>query len=91
MGANWYDTLDDLEMWEKMDAVPYQELWAIRNHLKRKLTFYMQERARLRWIKGALHPVQVIAGGAHARPVRPDVGLRGVLPPINARVGPQPV
>lgn len=74
-GANWYDRLDDLEMWEKMDAIPYQELWAIRNHLKRKLTFYMQERSRQRWIKGGIHPVQVLAGGAMLDPYVLTIGF----------------
>lgn len=74
-GPNWYDQLDDLEMWEKMDAIPNLELWAVRNHLKRKLTFYMQERARLRWIKSGIHPIQVIAGGAMLDPYVLTIGF----------------
>jgi len=74
-GPNWYDEIDNLEMWEKMDVIPPQELWAVRNHLKRKLTFYMQERARQRWMKGGFHPVQVIAGGAVLDPYVLTIGF----------------
>ncbi len=74
-GGDWYEHLDDLEMWEKMDAIPTQELWAVRNHLKRKLTFYMQERARKHWMKGGFHPVQVIAGGAMLDPYVLTIGF----------------
>lgn len=74
-GPNWYEHIDDLEMWEKMDMIPPQELWAVRNHLKRKLTFYMQERARKRWMKGGFHPVQVIAGGAILDPYVLTIGF----------------
>lgn len=74
-GPNWYDEIDNLEMWEKMDVIPPQELWAVRNHLKRKLTFYMQERARQRWMKGGFHPVQVIAGGAILDPYVLTIGF----------------
>jgi glycogen phosphorylase len=74
-GPNWYDEIDNLELWEKMDVIPPQELWAVRNHLKRKLTFYMQERARQRWMKGGFHPVQVIAGGAILDPYVLTIGF----------------
>jgi starch phosphorylase len=74
-GENWLESLDDFEMWEKIEAIPSQELWAVRSHLKRKLVFYMQERARERWMKGGYHPVQVIAGGALLDPYVLTIGF----------------
>lgn len=74
-GADWYERLDDLELWEKMDAIPNQELWDVRKHLKRKLAFYVQERARQRWIKGGVHPVQILAGGAMLDPYVLTIGF----------------
>jgi starch phosphorylase len=63
-GETWLENLDDPATWEKMDHIPPQELWAVRNHLKRKLVLYIMQRARDRWMKGGFHPVQVIGSGA---------------------------
>lgn len=74
-GADWLDRLDDFEMWEKMDAIDAHELWEVRNHLKRKLVFYMQERARKRWMLGGIHPVQVLASGVMLDPYVLTIGF----------------
>ncbi len=74
-GADWLEHLDDFEMWEKMDSIQPQELWAVRSHLKRKLALYIQERARQRWMKGGFHPVQVIASGAMLDPYVLTIGF----------------
>jgi glycogen phosphorylase len=52
LGADWYDHLDDHEYMAKIDSIPDAELWAVRLHLKRKLTFYLRERVRDRWTVG---------------------------------------
>jgi starch phosphorylase len=62
-------------MWEKIEGIPTQELWAVRTHLKRKLVFYIQERARKRWIKGGFHPVQVLAEGVMLDPYVLTIGF----------------
>jgi starch phosphorylase len=64
LGKDWLENLDAPATWEKMDHIPPQELWAVHNHLKRKLVIYIMQRARDRWMKGGLHPVQVIGSGA---------------------------
>lgn len=74
-GKDWLERLDDFEMWEKIEAIPRDELWATRNHLKRKLMLYIQERARKRWLKGSLHPVQVIAEGVMLDPYVLTIGF----------------
>ncbi len=74
-GPDWLDHLDDFEMWEKMEAIPPQELWAIRNHLKRKMVFYFEERSRQRWMQGGFHPVQVIASGVMLDPYVLTIGF----------------
>ncbi len=75
LGEGWLDRLDDPELWSGVDAVPDAELWAVRQHLKRKLAFYMSERARSRWVKGRLHPVQVIASGVLLDPYVLTIGF----------------
>lgn len=74
-GKDWLEHLDDFEMWEKIEAIPRDEIWAVRNHLKRKLMLYIQERARKRWLKGSLHPVQVIAEGVMLDPYVLTIGF----------------
>jgi starch phosphorylase len=74
-GRDWLERLDDFEMWEKIDSIPREELWAVRTHLKRKLMFYIQERARKRWVKGGFHPVQVIAEGVLLDPYVLTIGF----------------
>jgi starch phosphorylase len=68
LGEDWLEHLDDFEMWEKIEKIPPQELWAVRNHLKRKLAIYLQERMRHRWMHGGYHPIEIIAGGAMIDP-----------------------
>ncbi len=74
-GKDWLEHLDDFEFWEKMDNIQNDELWAVRNHLKRKLMLYIQERARQRWMKGGFHPVQVIASGVMLDPYVLTIGF----------------
>lgn len=74
-GYDWQDRLDDPEMWSGINKIPNTELWAVRNHLKRKLALYVMERARQRWMKGGYHPVQVIASGAMLDPYVLTIGF----------------
>ena len=75
LGADWLERVDDPEMWDQIDEIPNAELWEVRNHLKRKLSFRMQEWARARWSKGGFHPVQVVASGALIDPYVLTIGF----------------
>jgi starch phosphorylase len=75
LGPDWRDNLDDPKIWSKMDDIPADELWAIRMHQKRKLSFRMQEWTRARWSKGGFHPVQVVASGALIDPYVLTIGF----------------
>jgi len=46
LGEDWMESLDDPDLWNKLDQVPDADLWNVRLHLKRKLAFYMRERVR---------------------------------------------
>ncbi|MCS6992231.1 MAG: alpha-glucan family phosphorylase [Anaerolineales bacterium] len=74
-GPDWLDRLDDFEMWENIETIPDHELWAVRNHLKRKMVLYFEERSRQRWMQGGYHPVQVIASGAMLDPYVLTIGF----------------
>jgi glycogen phosphorylase len=50
LGNGWIKHVDDPETWERIEEIPDAELWTIRRHLKRKLVYYMRERARGQWL-----------------------------------------
>jgi glycogen phosphorylase len=75
LGADWYDNLDDANVWKKLDQVPDVELWEVRQHLKRKLTFYLRERVRDRWTQGGFHPIQVVSSGVLINPYALTIGF----------------
>ncbi len=75
LGEDWYDRLDDPAIWSKLDVIPDTELWAVRQHLKRRLTFYMRERVRDRWTHGGFHPVQVVSSGVLVNPYALTIGF----------------
>ncbi len=74
-GQDWLDRVDDPELWRLVDTIPDDEFWSVRLHLKRKLVFYLRERARQQWLKGGVHPVQVIASGVLLNPYALTIGF----------------
>jgi len=75
LGSEWMENIDNPEVWENFNNIPNEELWAVRRHLKRKLVFYMRERAREQWVKDNIHPVQVVASGALLNPYALTIGF----------------
>jgi len=75
LGPDWLEHVDDPNIWTKIDEIPDEEIWAVRTHLKRKLTFRMMEWARARWSKGGFHPAQVLASGALIDPYVLTIGF----------------
>ncbi len=75
LGPEWLENADDPEVWEGINQIPDGDLWAVRRHLKRKLVFYMRERARAQWAKDEIHPVQVIASGVLLNPYALTIGF----------------
>jgi starch phosphorylase len=75
LGVDWYEHLDQPEFWAKIDDIPDDELWGVRLHLKRKLSFYLRERVRERWTVGGFHPVQVVSSGVLINPYALTVGF----------------
>ena len=75
VGNDWLDHLDEPELWANIDDIPDDEIWMVRQHLKRKLTFYMRERVRDRWTVGGFHPVQVVSSGVLLNPYALTIGF----------------
>jgi starch phosphorylase len=75
LGADWLDHLDEPGLWDKLNDVPAEELWAVRQHQKRKMAFYLRDRVRDRWTQGGFHPVQVVASGVLLNPYALTIGF----------------
>lgn len=75
LAVDWMEHLDDPEMWKLVKRIPDEDLWAVRRHLKRKLAYFIRERARQQWLRGAMHPVQVIAAGILLNPYSLTIGF----------------
>jgi len=75
LGLNWLEEADNPDVWELVNNIPDEELWAVRRHLKRKLVAYVRERTRQRWMNGGWHPVQVVASGVLLDPYVLTIGF----------------
>jgi starch phosphorylase len=75
LGPDWLEHVDDLDVWEQVANIPDEQLWAVRKHLKRKLVAYVREHARRQWLKGGVHPVQVLASGVLLDPYALTIGF----------------
>ncbi len=75
LGPDWRENIDDLDIWELINNIPDDQLWAVRRHLKRKLAAYVRERARQQWLMGGRHPIQVVASGVLLDPYVLTIGF----------------
>ncbi|MCI0521194.1 MAG: alpha-glucan family phosphorylase, partial [Chloroflexi bacterium] len=74
-GDGWRANMDDAEIWDQVNNIPDEQLWAVRRHLKRKLAAYITEWARQKWLRGGVHPVQTLAAGALLDPYALTIGF----------------
>jgi len=75
LGADWLDRQDDRALWARVAEIPDVELWEVRQHLKRKLTSFIRERARRRRIEGEMDPEQVLTAGTFLDPEALTIGF----------------
>jgi glycogen phosphorylase len=75
LGRDWMEEADDASLLQAIYAVPDDELWTVRRHLKRKLAAFARERARAQWITTRRHPVQIVASGALLDPYMLTIGF----------------
>ena len=60
---DWLPKHDDPSLWEKVLAIPDDEIWAARRWLKSKLISEMDDRVRRRWAEDSIQPAQALAMG----------------------------
>ncbi len=75
LGPDWRDHIDEVDLWDQINIIPDDQLWAVRRHLKRKLVNYVTDCARNSWLTGKTHPVQALAGGALLDPNALTIGF----------------
>jgi len=64
LDRDWIKKHDDIGVWERILEIPDDEIWAVRQLLKRKLMGAMRERAQKRWAENGVTDRQVLAMGS---------------------------
>ncbi len=75
LGSDWLERHDDPAMWEGVLAIPDQELWAVRQSLRRYLFTFVRERARHRWMEEHVGVPRVVAAGTLLEPEALTIGF----------------
>ena len=63
LGADWRDHQDEPAFWNGVLAIPDDELWRVRQKLRRYLFAFVRERARQRWTEERVGIPRVVAAG----------------------------
>ncbi len=64
LGQEWVVKQDDPGMWERVLNIPDEEIWAVRQLMRRKLLGAMLDRAQQSWADGETTAQQVLAMGS---------------------------
>jgi glycogen phosphorylase len=75
LGSDWRERCDDPALWQSIDVVPDEELWEVRQFLKRKLLILLRQRVRIGWMDGTMEPIQVLASGSLLEPQTLTLGF----------------
>ena len=74
LGSGWLDRQDDPAQWDALLQVPDEELWAVRQSLRRYLFVFLRERARNRWAVERVGTPRVVAAGTLLDPDALTIG-----------------
>ncbi len=75
LGKDWLERQDDPKLWERVMDIPDEEIWAVRQLLKRKLKGALLGWAQQRWSEAEVLPQQVLAMGALLHPEVLTIGF----------------
>ena len=75
LGEDWMEKHDDPKLWDRVMDIPDEELWSIRELLKRKLKGAMLDWAQRRWSEAEVMPQQVLAMGSLLHPEVLTIGF----------------
>jgi len=72
---DWEVRHDDQTLWERLDEIPDEILWAAHRQLKEKLLAFVDARTRARWRGGQMVASQVLASGTLLEPEALTIGF----------------
>ncbi len=72
---DWLSEHDSPLIWEMINEVPDEELWAVHVQLKRKLFNRIREHKRRKWVSEGADPINVVSGGALLDPNALTIGF----------------
>ncbi|HEU4686642.1 MAG TPA: alpha-glucan family phosphorylase [Nitrospira sp.] len=75
LSPSWAESCDEPAMWQRVGDIPDDQLWAVRQTMKRKLMAFIRERARNAWVYGHLQASQVLARGTLLDPEALTIGF----------------
>ncbi len=75
LGSGWLDRQDDPAQWDAILDIPDEELWAVRQSLRRYLFTFLRERARQRWTIERVGTPRVVAAGTLLEPEALTIGF----------------
>jgi starch phosphorylase len=75
LGPDWLDRHDDPSMWDGVLGIPDDELWAVRQGLRRYLFTFARERARQRWTEERVSTPRIVAAGTLLEPDALTIGF----------------
>jgi glycogen phosphorylase len=74
-GPGWLDRHDDPALWNGILAIPDEDLWRVRQSLRRYLFAFVRERARQRWMEEHVGIPRVVAAGTLLEPEALTLGF----------------
>jgi starch phosphorylase len=75
LGRDWRLRHDEPELWDRIEAIPDEELWAVRRQMRDRLFSFIRERARQRWTEERISPDQVVSLGTLLDPDALTIGF----------------
>jgi starch phosphorylase len=75
LGNDWLERHEDPALWEGVLTIPDQELWTVRQALRRYLFTFMRDRARRRWVDEHVGIPRVVAAGTLLDPDALTIGF----------------
>jgi len=75
LGADWRERQDEPGFWDAVLSIPDEELWAVRQSLRRHLFNFVRERARSRWMEEHVSTPRIVAAGTLLDPSALTIGF----------------
>ncbi len=75
LGKEWRDRHEESEFWGEIFKIPDEELWAVRQALRRYLIAFIRERARQRWTQEQVSAARVLTAGTLLDPAALTIGF----------------